>query len=170
MNEEKGYRITEINQLDIENFEAKVYGSDGNEHRGMVGKREGCRKLLLIASILTLLISFSGCGSNHDMPEMNHSVDANGNQVYDGDLQYFYQIEEGQKATCHIKVDAIEGSVSFTIHSENDESNIKYRGKITESCEFDVEIDEVNNYRIYVVADDFHGNYEIKWNNQKTEN
>lgn len=121
--------------------------------------------------VVALLLSFSllmvcGCGENEnkkDGPVMNIDMAEDGSFIYDGDEQYFYEVKEGEKAVVHFNVTVTDGSVSFTVHEKDNESNYEYRGTITETCEFDVLIDEVNEYRIYVEAEQLHGKYGISW-------
>lgn len=100
---------------------------------------------------------------------MSISFDSDGNTVYDGNEQLFYEVQEGQKAIVHFKITVAQGSIGFDIHEKEDESAHQYRGTITESCEFDVVIEKTNWYRIYVTASDFHGTYSINWETESAE-
>lgn len=127
-------------------------------------KRIGKWILILLLGILTL----SSCTANHHSdnqrgPAMSVSVDGDGNTVYDGNEQLFYQVEEGQKAIVHFIITVEQGTIGFDIHEAEDESSHQYRGTITKSCEFDVVIEKASSYRIYVTASDFHGTYSLDW-------
>lgn len=116
------------------------------------------------ALILILFCILCGCGKESgSAPVMNIDLDANGNAVYNGDEQYFYEVKAGEKAVVHFSVTALSGSVRFDIRDRDDPDRHEYRGTVTESCGFDVVITEESAYRVSVSAKDFHGKYEIGW-------
>lgn len=127
------------------------------------------RRIKNLAMVLLLAFSLcilNGCEAKEQQPKMNVNLTEDGSCIYDGEMQYFYQVQEGEKGIAHISVTAVQGSIRFDIHEKDNERNQKYCGTITESCEFDVVLDEANEYRIYVKADQFQGEYKIDW---KTE-
>gem|GEM_PF-5034565 len=136
------------------------------------GRMRGrCFRLLaaLTAGVVCLscmLCTFCSCKDTNadiDRPSMTVNVEADGNTVYNGSEQLFYEVLPGQKAVVRIKVTCTGGSIAFFVHERENESAYAYRGTVTESCEFDVIIEEPSQYRIYITADDFHGSYGVNW-------
>jgi len=121
--------------------------------------------------LLSAIFAISGCSADHHMseekePAMSVNVNPDGSTVYNGSEQLFYEVREGQKAVVHFKIDTKQGSIAFDIQEKENENAHQYRGTVTESCEFDIVIEEPNQYRIYITANDFHGTYLVDW---KTE-
>lgn len=105
------------------------------------------KRIINLGMVLLLALSLcilSGCEEKEQQPEMNVNLTEDGSCIYDGEMQYFYQVQEGEKGIAHISVTVVQGSIRFDIHEKDNERNQKYSGTITESCEFDVVLDEAN--------------------------
>lgn len=123
---------------------------------------------ILIAALPAML---TGCGSRQDAekPCMNISY-KNGQSVYTGTEQRFYQLEEGQTGKLTVSVTQESGSLSISVFPTAAPEQYCYRGTDIPSSEFSVTLSEPGEYKVWIEADHFAGSYGFEWTVQESEN
>ena len=116
---------------------------------------------ILIAALAALI---TGCGSaqNAETPSMNIDF-VNGQTVYSGTEQRFYQVKEGNAGELKITVTRESGNLNISVCPVNDPQHYCYRGTDIPSSDFTVTLPEPGEYKVFVEADKFAGSYIFDW-------
>lgn len=121
-------------------------------------------KFAVCILIVALLAMFTGCGSGQDaeQPSMNISFE-NGQTVYTGTEQRFYQLEDGQVGNLAISVTRESGSLNISVFPTAAPQQYCYRGTDIPTSDFTVTLSESGEYKVRIEADHFAGSYGLEW-------
>lgn len=118
--------------------------------------------LCIVFALLTGLIT--GCGSKQSEKTPRMNIDyVNGQTVYTGTEQRFYQVKEGRAGELKITVTRESGKLNISVCRSDDETDCRYRGVDIPTSDFAVTLTEPGEYRVLIEADKFAGGYGFNW-------
>ncbi|MGN1095443.1 MAG: hypothetical protein ACI4QR_03545, partial [Eubacteriales bacterium] len=120
---------------------------------------------LCMASLMMSGCIFSG---KTDSPYMNIEF-KNGQMVYNGNEQYFYQVKEGEVGELEIAVERTSGKLDIIVSCDDIPEHYFYRGTDIPTSSFKVVLPEPGEYRLVVEAEDFAGSYGFEWSVRNAE-
>ena len=125
--------------------------------------RNPAKKLLLFC--FAVLLSFAaGCArqQNLESPHMDKNLE-NGQILYDGTEQWFFQVEEGQTGVLTVSITRESGNLNLSVFPESDPEQYNYRGTELPTSDFTVLLEEPGTYRVWIEAERFIGTYDCEW-------
>ena len=125
--------------------------------------RNPAKKLLLFC--FAVLLSFAaGCArqQNLESPHMDKHLE-NGQILYDGTEQRFFQVEEGQTGVLTVSITRESGNLNLSVFPESDPEQYNYRGTELPTSDFTVLLEEPGTYHVWIEAERFIGTYDCEW-------
>ena len=125
--------------------------------------RNPAKKLLLFC--FAVLLSFAaGCArqQNLESPHMDKNLE-NGQILYDGTEQRFFQVEEGQTGVLTVSITRESGNLNLSVFPESDPEQYNYRGTELPTSDFTVLLEEPGTYHVGIEAERFIGTYACEW-------
>lgn len=124
------------------------------------------RKRIISACLLAVfLLLFSACG-NTEKPEMNVDI-KDGQKIYNGTEQRFYQVDEGTEGEIVITVNRNSGTINITVVYLNSSEEVCYQGTDIPTSDFTVNLTSPGEYKVLTQADNFNGSYTYTWRTDK---
>lgn len=126
------------------------------------------RKRIISACLLAvILLLFNSCGKA-DNPEMNVEI-RDGQKIYNGTEQRFYQVDEGMEAELEIEVNRNSGSINITVVDSDSSQKVFYQGTDIPTSDFKVSLPSPGEYKVLTQADNFNGSYTFTWRTDVSE-
>lgn len=124
------------------------------------------RKRIISAFLLAVvLLTFCSCGKA-DNPEMNVDI-KDGQKIYNGTEQRFYQVDEGTEGELVITVNRNGGTINITVVNSDSPQEIYYQGTDIPTSDFTVNLTSPGEYKVLTQADNFNGSYTYTWRTDK---
>ncbi|MGN0547526.1 MAG: hypothetical protein ACI4I3_09350 [Acutalibacteraceae bacterium] len=126
------------------------------------------RKIILSAFLLAVvLLTFCSCGKS-EKPEMNVDI-KDGQRIYNGTEQRFYQVDEGMEGELEIAVNRNSGTINITVVYLGSSEEFCYQGTDIPTSEFTVSLPYSGEYKVLTQADNFNGSYTYIWRTNPAE-
>lgn len=129
------------------------------------GRKRGIKWKMAILVGLVLMFAgvMTGCTNNQQAPVTMNIDIQDGKTIRTGTEIYTYQVEDGQTGILSVCIARESGRLDLDIYPTGGEKKPEYTGRDMDNTSFDVFLKNAGEYTVRFTADQFIGEYGIKW-------